>query len=479
MEINPEKETFTYVGRPATEKEPASRVPFSSSSTQAAPSLTQPSDSLYDAKKTDSVFGGVLKRTNRTSDGSASNRASFYASGTQSATVSRETSPERLLANLKKPLRLPPAPPSMIITPSHTPGRAPSVERGQGDLTSTDMRQLYQKLSAIESEEDSRKALMKERGGHLRVLLKSTSVDNTNLETPSPLPTGSTSRDYSPMYASNSTIPSVYDDAPQSETLPASIRVGALMITPGVERLTSYARQKRQNEKRSASVSPKTARRQFYEDYEKRSAQRTSKKHYDNDSDISDAESLYETKSLGRPKRSSPKSSSRPTSTVTPELENASDTESAKGSSKGFRFSPSSFFDSIREKRRLFGSKRAASVDNAAIRSEAARMGITIPGESSVKPSASTSDNSAPADSSKGGSTSSSSHRRWGFYRRAGSVEPSTLQSSEKSRTPSTSMRPLRSSDRSASTDKLVTGSDGHRTLSNNSDSVSKFTCFF
>ena len=119
------------------------------------------------------------------------------------------------------------------------------------------MTRLYQKLAAIEREEIQKEngssddggdgvlssesqAIVAERTGRVRILTKSVSVDSGDQEP-----------QYAPTAAMDTPLGGVperrsiygryaeeYEDAPVSQTLPASIRIGELTITPGIEALT-------------------------------------------------------------------------------------------------------------------------------------------------------------------------------------------------------------------------------------------------
>ena len=199
-----------------------------------------------------------------------------YTSGTQSAYGSRDQSPDTSSNGYlsSKRSNLPRAPPSMIISPSQTPKREHSAERKRSTFTEVDMQTLYAKLGEIESATTERahgggrksRAIEKERRG-LRVLTKSMSVDNPSDEIPiyrtnhNQEPVMVTAR--SKKYAAIAKIHSgLFDDAPLSSTLPASLVIGELVITPGAASLTKKAR--RLSKQRSGSASPKTARRQFF-----------------------------------------------------------------------------------------------------------------------------------------------------------------------------------------------------------------------
>ena len=216
------------------------------------------------------------------------------------------------------------------------------------------MVELYEKLSAIEGSDNTSQRPGIDRKGSIRVLKKSMSVDSR--DDPPFVPDY-----YKSPYAS---IPSVYDDAPLSQTLPGTIRIGELLITPGVETLSRTVRRQEQSlergDKRSDSLSPKSARRKFYEEYpydpksflkswpERRSRRADFEKQIeDKDKDVKDKEDKIKSK---------------------------------KDKLKDRSVSPSkkSFFQTVKDKRKLFGSKRSASVDSSAVHSSIARIGVQV-----------------------------------------------------------------------------------------------------
>jgi hypothetical protein len=99
--------------------------------------LTTPTQSMTSSVTCDSS-GAVLRRYRATPATTAANRGSFYASGTLSACASRDHSPvggavygQHLLpfpVMVRRICDYPPAPPSMIITPSRTPLRCGVVD---------------------------------------------------------------------------------------------------------------------------------------------------------------------------------------------------------------------------------------------------------------------------------------------------------------------------------------------------------------
>ena len=138
---------------------------------------------------------------------------------------------------------LPKAPPSMIITPSHTPKRAMSVERGA--MSETKVNSIYKKLEAIligEEKLKEKKRSDKEKGDTPRCLendgnSKKLLGDSATNKNTSELNIGSES---------------TKRDVPNNHLQMRSRLFGDKKVGP-----------------RSASVSPKTARKQFYDNYDK------------------------------------------------------------------------------------------------------------------------------------------------------------------------------------------------------------------
>ena len=312
--------------------------------------------------------------------GRTEKRSSKYLSGTQSASGSRDTSPD---TSSERKSAYPLAPPSMIISPSHTPRRAKSKERKP--LSKQDMDKLYQKLGEIDyNQEKETSVLAKERGRGVRVLTKSLSVDNTQnedavvvktqeeeLSQPSQVSKPSTSRSVGKRFATIAKIHSKkYEDAPLSNTLLASIRLGELVITPGVEELTKKVR--KLSKKKSDSTSPHSARKSFFDNYH------FSPKSY-----------------FSWPKRERAKSVEIQTEPVEKSLHyyesdtdvdttgRTTDDDSASTSSvtdKSEKKSKFSFFKGVKEKRKLFTIKRSSSVDNSPVHSTVVKAGVqTLP----------------------------------------------------------------------------------------------------
>lgn len=249
-----------------------------------------------------------------------SNRGSFYASGTQSAYGSRDTSPDP--SGPRRVAAYPAAPPSMIITPSHTPRRAASVESEPGDtpLTSADILHLYEKLNAIEKETAKDITL-----ATATAMLASSAADRRG-RTMTKSMTVSAGSDM------NGT-----DGRPSTHVAQASSDSHA-SGTSGRTKLTASAR--------SASVSPRSARRQFYEDYPYDPSKRGVAA-----SGSSGADAGGSSRGPGRPDQShAPRSAS-----VTRDDPLKSRLSSAA----------TSFFQSIKDRRKMFGAKKSSSFDSA------------------------------------------------------------------------------------------------------------------
>ena len=147
----------------------------------------------------------------------------------------------------------PAPPPSIMIapTPPRTPRRSPIPGSGVSLMTSGAMTRLYEKLAAIERVETEKEngteslpsesqAIVQERTGRVRILTKSVSVDSGDQE-PQYVPTHMDS-DLGDLHERRGSVygryAEEYEDASISQTLPASIRIGELTITPGIEALT-------------------------------------------------------------------------------------------------------------------------------------------------------------------------------------------------------------------------------------------------
>ena len=151
-------------------------------------------------------------------------------------------------------------------------------------MTSGAMTKLYEKLAAIERVETEKEngtealssesqAIVQERTGRVRILTKSVSVDSGDQE-PQYVPTHMDS-DLGDLHERRGSVygryAEEYEDAPISQTLPASIRIGELTITPGIEALTKsmtpdIKRASWSNSSRKSSQQ-KLDRTKFFENY--------------------------------------------------------------------------------------------------------------------------------------------------------------------------------------------------------------------
>lgn len=182
---------------------------------------------------------GIVVLRQRKSHASGSGvRGSFYASGTLSASASRATSPVApdLLPPPLRTRRLTPypvPPPSMIISPARTPIRASSSDRGAGERTFSqgDAELLRRKLEDVETKASGR-SLPPEVGTGGNCPMEPVGI---SLAEPSP----------------------------------------ALAFRRGNDFYHSWSRPRMERpdgrggkaEKRSMSVSPRTARRKFFDEY--------------------------------------------------------------------------------------------------------------------------------------------------------------------------------------------------------------------
>ena len=334
----------------------------------------------------------------------ASNRGSFYASGTQSAYGSRDASPDTS-GRGEGPRRVtayPAAPPSMIITPSHTPRRAASVEPDAADtpLTSADILRLYEKLNAIERD---------------------------------------TEKDITLATATAMLASSAADRRERMMTKSASAASGA-SINGGDSRASSHVVQpssdsqmsgtagktgKLTTSMRSASVSPRSARRQFYDDYPYDPSKRGA-----GGSDATGGDGGTAAGRTARgPGRADPSHAPRSASVSRDDPLRSRITTAA-----------SSFFQSIKDRRKLFGAKKSSSVDSAT-QSSIARIGANV-----LTEPAAPSTYQPPAIPEPQPSSSSSSRGRTGgkLHRRtasvdvvSASVEPYTSTSQQQERSSS------------------------------------------
>ena len=394
--------SYTLVTRPADSLQ---MPPVGSMAAPTPSPLVRPSRSLQRALSTES--GEDASALDRRSFRSFPSRPVTYRSGTQSACTSRDTSPEKHRTP-RKITPYPAAPPSMIITPSHTPRREQSVERQPPRLTSDNMRELYQKLSKIDRTDSpdnlvdtaEAKAIVKERKGSVRLLTKSMSVDSGG-DVPD-ISAGIPQR--YPEYTGE------YKDAPLSETLPAALRYGGLVMTPGVESLTRNMRSqehtKPDTKKRSESLSPRSARKKFFEDY----------------ASVSSSSPAPSSAYMSWPERRSRRGDFEKNNKADAPEETKAEVSDRMVSRSPEGRQPSSstsnkksFFQSVKDKRKLFGAKRSTSVDSSAVHSSIARIGMQM-----VPPA-------APCTINLPAVEATSSRRTLHKGQRAGSVDVASL----------------------------------------------------
>lgn len=310
--------------------------------------------------------------------GSTSNRGSIYASGTQSAYGSRDASPDKVGQTggvgglgMRRISPYPAAPPSMIITPSHTPRRALSVERGDL-LTSDDIQKLYAKLDAIGSQNTPDASTSSSAGGGGGLQRRVTLIKSASIDAAEGMGSSAPNRSLGSSGVGYTRLePTTTAAAPPSPSRPTIIPEPRTSSTAAGATSTSGSTiaapppsvgTKKRLDKRSASVSPRTARRQFYEDYP-----------YD-------------------PKTNAPTSvrdSGGSTSVSGKTTENQTEAASAawhgtstsSGDEKSKTTSSSSlkqFFQNVKDKRKLFGSKKSMSVDSSVTHVSIARIGANV-----------------------------------------------------------------------------------------------------
>ena len=274
-----------------------------------------------------------------------------YASGTRSAFNSRDASPDKAFR-----LKLPTPPPSFIIPPSQSSPRTPLSAESKpqtGPLTSQDMEKLCKRLSQIEntdSDENQNKSTK-------RILIKSASVDSSadeNVWVPMH-PDASSGGEY------NKNIPQIL--SPPSRNLPLSVSSGDQLHIPGKN--TFDTKSKTQDSIDSRKLSPRTVRRKFFDEYDEHSA------------NPSGYMSLPERKSKSRKAK---EIKEKPLASiqirggkVRTVSEQSGDESPVSSPSKA-----SIFFSSSKEKRRLFGTKKSSSLDNSAVGSSIARVGVQV-----------------------------------------------------------------------------------------------------
>lgn len=206
-------------------------------------------------------------------------RSSMYASGTQSAYSSRDASPEKRFG-VRKITPYPVAPPSFLITPSRTPRRVTASVDREIAMPERHLQKLYDKLSAIEREQSDLEQMQQERArregsveAHLeavddrrhrgvRLLVKSMSVDSYR-DDPNWIPPDADKNDPNAHFCPKQ-LDTVFDDAPKSQTLPASVRVGEMTIVPGKEANQSHLEMSNTPAVRRQA---ERARKNFYDNY--------------------------------------------------------------------------------------------------------------------------------------------------------------------------------------------------------------------
>jgi hypothetical protein len=233
------------------------------------------------------------------------------------------------------------------------------------------MIKLYQKLGDIERSEEDRMAnreisktdaIVKERTGAVRMLTKSMSVDAAEEDTPWVDQSGFLPERMS--YIELKMNSETYQDAPLSQTLPASLRIGELIITPGIERLCKnfgpemYAA--------AGFISPGSSRKKFLAEERNVYESAKPKKMVSFD----DAAARLDKQIMGPRKIA--------TISVRGDKVEAKtfdqDAKKEKASSLGDR--ASAFFSSVKDKRKMF--RKSASIDNSGIGSTVARMGVQV-----------------------------------------------------------------------------------------------------
>jgi hypothetical protein len=304
--------------------------------------------------------------------GTASNRGSVYASGTRSAYGSRDASPDTngrgpvSSSALRKVSPYPLAPPSMIITPSHTPRRSASVEPEGGDtsaMTSADIQRLYERLNAIERETATDLSFAASALGGLDTS-SSTSGEDRRGRTM----TRSASAAGIEPNASASSKPNAASETTSRDITGLPAANGGSGKPAGGPVVTG----------RSASVSPRSARRQFYDDYSSRVAASTLSSGV-NGGATGGSASYRPADSASVPGGVDRAERSASVTRVEDQLRPSASSDSKSSSSK-LTAAASSFFQTIRDRRKLFGGKKSASVDSgdSVTGTSIARIGVNV-----------------------------------------------------------------------------------------------------
>lgn len=396
-----------------------------------------------------------LRTTTTTTPSSASNRGSVYASGTQSAYGSRDPSPDKVglaaaaAAGLRRISPYPVAPPSMIITPSHTPRREQSIDRGGGDLlTSDEIQRLYEKLDAIGLQNASDViATGGGGGGDVRrkvTMVKSASIDAVeggySLITPAERNVvGGLSR-LGPSPTGYSVATHIIPDVRTSVATATTSFSGHVITTtttsqappPGVgtkQQLHPAA------DKRSASVSPRTARKQFFEDYPSKPVPASFP------AGTASTTSGGATFSVGGVLPNKYGEASSSSSSSWQQGTSAAADDKVKSSSSSSSSSSSTFkqfFQNVKDKRKLFGSKKSASVDSSVTHVSIARIGANVLSEPAAPSTYQPPEMTVQDQKKKQPSSSSSSSFRGGSFDTPSnsSTAAASSVSKEKEKTP-------------------------------------------
>lgn len=226
-------------------------TPSSTSISMALSSATTAGMSpLPDTSPDQSITTGVVLRQKRTTGTGSGIRGSFYASGTMSACGSRETSPVRFVPQ-KRATPYPVPPPSMIINPAKTPMRAPSADRNGRAFSQGDVESLREKLQDVD------KNVSREGLGSTEVKVENR-TDAVRLE------------EARPLLESKVELETDVEKGGVVEYAPLEtagfIRSSDFYHSLNRSKFDRVDR-KGKAEKRSISVSPRTARRKFFDEY--------------------------------------------------------------------------------------------------------------------------------------------------------------------------------------------------------------------
>ena len=331
----------------------------------------------------------------------------MYASGTQSAYSSRDASPERRYG-VRKITPYPVAPPSFLITPSRTPRRVTASVDREISMPEKHLQKLYDKLSAIEKEqtdEEGRKQRRMQREGSvesvedfidnrrrsgMRMLVKSMSVDSYR-EDPNWMPSEA-ERDPNAHFCPKQ-LDTVFDDAPKSQTLPASVRLGELSIVPGQDPLAGIYSPGSKIQALSNRRKSQDARKEFYENYPLYSSGFFSwprKSRRDRHQEAMEAalaaseeaqeaarKQEEEMQATAVPAEAIARQEPEPKKVIVPIGKHKKDKEKEKDKSKEEKKESkiSFFFSSVKERRKMF-MKKSKSVDESPIRKSVMQVGL-------------------------------------------------------------------------------------------------------